>query len=189
MLKIRLAVLLTSLTICSATFGQVAINSTGTSPEPSAMLDVSSSDKGLLIPRLTTAQRNTLASTAVAGLMVYDTDLDRFFFFNGSVWEEGTTGSLWSKSGLNTYVTNTGDNVGIGTITPGRKLEVYGGWKTARLSSYDAGAFLEFSGSNATNWAIGTYGGIARLLSSTDNFSNTNDQYLFSTTKIGRAHV
>jgi len=184
MLKIRLAVLLTSLTICSATFGQVAINSTGTSPEPSAMLDVSSSDKGLLIPRLTTAQRNTLASTAVAGLMVYDTDLDRFFFFNGSVWEEGTTGSLWSKSGLNTYVTNTGDNVGIGTITPGRKLEVYGGWKTARLSSYDAGAFLEFSGSNATNWAIGTYGGIARLLSSTDNFSNTNDQYLFSTTSF-----
>ena len=60
---------------------QVAINTDGTDPDGSAMLDVKSSDKGLLIPRLTTANRNTLAAIAVAGLMVYDTDLDKFFFF------------------------------------------------------------------------------------------------------------
>ncbi len=45
------------LMITSTTFSQIGINADGNPPAASAMLDVSSTDKGLLIPRMTTAQR------------------------------------------------------------------------------------------------------------------------------------
>ncbi len=160
---------------------QVAINTDGSPPDNSAMLDIKSANKGLLIPRISTSYRTALAAYAVAGLIVYDTNLNKFFFFNGTAWEEGSTGGIWTRSGTNTYNTYLSDKVGIGTSTPGRTLEVKGGWQTARLSSTMAGAFLEFSGSDATNWSIGTWSGDMRMLSSDDNFSTTNDQYLFST--------
>lgn len=48
---------------CSNLFAQnIVINSTGTSPDASAMLDVQSTAKGMLIPRMTTAQRTAIAS-------------------------------------------------------------------------------------------------------------------------------
>ncbi|MBK7175259.1 MAG: hypothetical protein IPH84_19035 [Bacteroidales bacterium] len=58
---------------------QVSINADGTSPDNSAMLDVKSTSQGLLIPRMTMAQRNAIVSPAT-GLMVYQTDnLPGFF--------------------------------------------------------------------------------------------------------------
>lgn len=48
---------------------QVGVNATGADPDASAMLDVSSTDKGMLIPRLTTVQRNAIGSPAT-GLMI-----------------------------------------------------------------------------------------------------------------------
>src|SRR5690554_3662149 len=58
-----------------------------TTPEPTAALDVQSNDKGVLVPRLTTAQRTGIASPA-EGLMVYDTDEECFFYFKASTnWE------------------------------------------------------------------------------------------------------
>ncbi len=52
------------------TFAQtgVAINKTGNDPDTSAMLDVSSTEKGLLIPRMTEAQR------------------EEFYYYDGSAW-------------------------------------------------------------------------------------------------------
>jgi len=161
---------------------QVAVNTDGSSPSTSAMLDVKSSDKGLLIPRLTTSNRLTLASTAVAGLMVYDTDKNKFFFFNGVTWDEGSTGNLWSRNGTYTYLSNSGDSVGIGTATPGRALEVKGGWRTARLSSAEAGAYLEFVASYSTDWAIGTWAGSMRISSSADEFVTSTTEYLMTLT-------
>jgi trimeric autotransporter adhesin len=58
---------------------------------PSAMLDVKSVSKGILIPRLTTAQRVALTATATNGLMVYDASLNRFFFYNGTTWMDLAT--------------------------------------------------------------------------------------------------
>lgn len=98
---------------------QVAINTDGTDPNASAMLDVKSTSKGLLIPRMSTAQRTALGAIAVSGLMVYDTDLNKFYYHNGTIWLEGSTGNLWSRSGSATFITNTNDNVGIGTSIPG----------------------------------------------------------------------
>jgi len=66
-------------------------------PNPSALLDLTAAnfDKGLLIPRYTTAQRLAFVPQATAlGLLVYDTDLQQFWYWNGLVWVtvQGTPG-------------------------------------------------------------------------------------------------
>ena len=61
----------------------VAINSDGTAPDGSAILDISSSNKGLLIPRMSTTGRTGITSPAT-GLMVYDTDKGTFWCWAGS---------------------------------------------------------------------------------------------------------
>lgn len=65
---------------------QVTINNTDADPDPSAMLDISSIDKGLLMPRLTTNERDSINSPAT-GLLVFDTDENSFFYYNGTTWE------------------------------------------------------------------------------------------------------
>jgi hypothetical protein len=105
---------------------QVAINTDGSNPDNSAMLDVKSSDKGLLIPRLTTTSRTALESTATGGLMVYDTDLDKFFIFEGTSWHEVSAGNVWTHDTGKTYLSNNSDDVGVGTSSPKRKLQIVG---------------------------------------------------------------
>src|SRR5690242_8252768 len=56
-----------------------------TIPNASSILDLSSTTKGLLAPRMTTAQRTAIVSPA-NGLMVYDTNTNSFWFYNGSSW-------------------------------------------------------------------------------------------------------
>jgi len=51
----------------------------------SSILDIQSTTKGFLPPRMTTTQRNAIASPA-AGLIVYDTTLNLPHFFNGTIW-------------------------------------------------------------------------------------------------------
>ncbi|MBC5862322.1 hypothetical protein [Flavobacterium turcicum] len=70
-------------------------------PDASSVLDVSSTTQGMLTPRMTTAQKNAIASPA-DGLMVYDTDLKAFCYYNQSVtaWTQmnsATTGRLKFK--------------------------------------------------------------------------------------------
>ena len=54
-------------------FAQVAINNDGSASDNSAMLDVSSIVKGMLMPRMTQAQRNAITSPAT-GLILFQTD-------------------------------------------------------------------------------------------------------------------
>ena len=54
-------------------FSQVAINSDGSNPNNSAMLDVKSNNKGLLLPRMTEAEMRAIPNPA-DGLMIYCTD-------------------------------------------------------------------------------------------------------------------
>lgn len=95
--------------------------------DPSAMLDVKSNAKGLLIPRLTSLQRTNIANPAI-GLMVFDVDDNSFFYFNGTSWEliVSETSALWSKSGNNIFLTTVENKVGVGTSEPIGKLEVKG---------------------------------------------------------------
>ncbi|WP_235297477.1 tail fiber domain-containing protein [Portibacter marinus] len=57
------------------------------SGHPSAILDIQSDDKGLLIPRVTTAVRDTMNS-APDGMLVFDTDLGALFCKSGGAWEK-----------------------------------------------------------------------------------------------------
>jgi hypothetical protein len=61
---------------------QMGVNSSGAAPALSSILDVSSTTKGLLIPRMTSAQRNAIASPA-NGLMVYTTDIGEIQVYDG----------------------------------------------------------------------------------------------------------
>ncbi len=94
----------------------VAINTSGNAADNSAILDVSSTDRGVLVPRLTTTQRTGI-STPATGLLVYDTDLNSFYFYSGSAWTAIPNTTTWTTSGSNQYNALSG-NVGIGTTSP-----------------------------------------------------------------------
>jgi hypothetical protein len=61
--------------------GQVGIGTL--TPASSAMLDVTSTTKGLLAPRMTSLQRNAISSPA-EGLLVYDTDVGAFYYYHSA---------------------------------------------------------------------------------------------------------
>jgi len=73
-------------------YAQVAINTDNTTAASSAMLDVKSTTKGVLIPRMTTAQRTAISSPA-NGLLVYDATTLSFWFYDSgnSGWTELVT--------------------------------------------------------------------------------------------------
>ena len=60
----------------------VAVNKTGAAPDASAILDVSGTDGGILVPRMNAAQRAAISNPA-QGLLVYDTDSTRFYYWDG----------------------------------------------------------------------------------------------------------
>ena len=65
----------------------IAINSSGSDPDSTAMLDVQSTSKGILVPRLSTVQRQGISNPA-EGLLVFDTGLMSFVFYQGGLWVE-----------------------------------------------------------------------------------------------------
>jgi len=68
--------------------GSVGIGTT--SPNASSLLDITSTTKGVLFPRMTTEQKNNIASP-VAGLVVYDTTLNKLCVRTASAWETITS--------------------------------------------------------------------------------------------------
>ena len=107
----------------------IGINANGALPHSSAMLDVSATDKGMLVPRMTTVQRNAIATPA-KGLLVFDNETTSFWFYNGNAWVEliatGGAASNWSLNGTHLFNNNTG-NIGIGTNIPATKLTIQTG--------------------------------------------------------------
>lgn len=130
-------------------FGQksVGISTNSSIPDNSAILDVQSANSGVLVPRLSVAQRNAIVQPAT-GLLVFVTDSASFYFNSGSasvpVWKRlassGAQEAFWSQ-----YVGNAGvirpfaqsqkvligDNV---NIPEGYKLYVNGGILTNRVT-------------------------------------------------------
>jgi hypothetical protein len=82
-----LAFTLVSVFITNAAFSQgMSINTTGTAANASAMLDVTSTTQGVLVPRMTAAQKTAISSPAT-GLMIFQTDgTAGFYYYTGSVW-------------------------------------------------------------------------------------------------------
>ena len=79
-------VLITSLVSRHCYSQSASINNNAAAADSSAMLDVSSTTKGMLIPRMTAQQKNAISNPAT-GLLVYQTDGENgFYFYNGSNW-------------------------------------------------------------------------------------------------------
>ena len=70
-------------------------------PNNSAMLEVQATDRGILFPRMTSAQRNAIATPAT-GLHVFDTNTNSLWYYNGTYWvnskSEASEGDV--KSGI-----------------------------------------------------------------------------------------
>lgn len=114
-LKSILALSLFSVVGAFAQSGDVGIGTT--TPNSSAALDITSTSKGLLIPRMSSSQRTLIASPA-AGLQVYDTDTNGVWLYNGTAWVSsafsGASNGLTATSG---QVSLGGSLTGLTVIT------------------------------------------------------------------------
>ena len=97
---------LTALTLTTQAQNNVGIGTT--TPNPKAVLELQATDKGLLVPRLTTAQMNAI-TTPPNGLLVYNTTQNCFNYYN-------TTTLAWKSMCSTTGITNSGDTVIINLL-------------------------------------------------------------------------
>jgi hypothetical protein len=96
----KLLTLLYVIISLSTTYAQVGINADNSAPHSSAQLDVKSTTKAFYPPRMTTAQKNAIASPQ-AGAVVFDNTLNQLSFYNGSAWVE--SGSSLTLPYIGTY--------------------------------------------------------------------------------------
>jgi len=165
----------------------IAINTDGSIPDASAMLDITSTTKGFLAPRMTTAQQNAISSPAT-GLLVFNTTDNTFKVNTGTpgtpVWttlsassnnwllsgNSGTNGTTnfigttdntkmnFRTNNLQRMVIDASGRVGIGVTTPGNPLVVKDTLEISRTGS--AVSQLLFSNTaGAGDFRIGGDGG------------------------------
>ncbi len=131
-LSISIIFLISNNIVCAQNIG---INNDGSKPDANAMLDVKAFNKGVLIPRTSTASRTTIPNTK--GLLVYDTTTNSFWYNNGSSWQQmsngssslnGTTNYLAkftsTSTAANSQIFDNGQYVGIGTTAPNAGLNI-----------------------------------------------------------------
>ena len=145
LLPVAVFLLLTS----TAHAAGVAVNETGNQPDASAMLDVQSTSKGFLPPRMTAAQRAAVSSPAT-GLTVYQTDgTAGLYSYDGSAWKLVNSGTVAVANG------------GTGTATaPTANGVIYAATSTsyAATSAGTAGQTLTSTGTGAPTWQSKAYG-------------------------------
>lgn len=146
------AVMMGMFLVNEASAQNVAINALGTAPDAKAILDMTATDKGVLIPRvLLNSNTDPISGTKPISLMVYNHGgsfgANGFYFWNGTTWiplkESMPTGSnkqtvrhngtAWVSSSA---LTNDGTNIGIGTSTANAKLHVYDGGESSTQTNF-----------------------------------------------------
>ena len=149
----------------------------GANPSGSAKLDISSTSKGILIPRMTQSQRNAISSPAT-GLLIFQTDnAPGFYYFTGSSWSsiKGANTSLSNLSeptSINqALIPNAGYSLNLGSPTKG--------W----LNVYATGSYYL-----AGNKVVDVSGSANTLLGITGNTTNTGSYNTFVGTFAGAAN-
>ncbi len=136
-------------------FAQVGIGTTN--PDDTAMLDIQSTSKGILIPRMNTTQRTAITSPAT-GLMVFDTTTQSFWFYNTS-WTELVAGNILidadSDSGIEVEQSTDEDNIHFKTSGSERMIIDEAG--NTRIGDGTNNTYIESDGSlsyegSATRW-------------------------------------
>lgn len=139
-----------------------SINTDGSTANSSALLDIKSNTKGLLIPRLTKTEKNGITAPAT-GLLVYQTGPDSagFYYYQNSEWNwitdnKKSDSSYWSMYGnsntnppssVHTAPINPGDNY-LGTPDPRDVSFVAGGNELLRLKQVSTGGMIGISNRN-----------------------------------------
>jgi trimeric autotransporter adhesin len=149
----------------------IGINTDNSSPHASAILDVSSNTKGILVPRMSSTQRIAITSPA-DGLLVFDTDTKSFWFYSNNAWNNMASG--WSLTGNTasnaSNFLGTIDNMPLiiktnnqisGRIIPSDFGNVSLGYQALSIndahSNAAIGVFAARFGTGSANTAIGSY--------------------------------
>lgn len=133
----------------------VSINSTGNAPDAQSILDVSATNKGVLFPRMNTAQRNSISPTASSdfGLIIYNTTSSTYDYWDGTSWQQipnanGIVTSLdgaydGGGSGLGRTITGDAGSVRITGTSGSVALETDGDIQMAEDQWVGLGSTLE----------------------------------------------
>ena len=128
-----------------ATSAQVGIGTT--TPSSDAILDLTASNKGFLLPRMTTAQRTAMTPDPIVdkGMQVVDTTTNSIWYWDGTIWHNQSNfsdlinqPSTWFVQGTVTPSTTNTENIwragrlGLNTNTPSYPLDIIG---DARVSN------------------------------------------------------
>jgi hypothetical protein len=158
-MKTRILLLLLIIIVQTSLHAQnIGINATGERPDPSAILDIKSDSKGLLIPRLTQAQVANIPSP-VLGLTVYVTDgTTGYYVFDGLDWSRLAKASdnPWRTLSDGSVENAQNGNVGINNSSPpNNSLQIGndGGYAGYDFSiGRNSQAMAIYQGPNFTNW-------------------------------------
>ena len=174
-MKLITIFLLTNIIAINIAFSQgAAVNNSGAAADPSAILDISSTTQGLLIPRMTEAEKQSIPSPSL-GLMVFQTDGAKqgFWYFDGSNWVQtigiagatgatgnngatGATGQTGSPSNIVGPTGNTGATGPAGNSPTGSAsgdLQFWNGTSWIMVPIGQPGQVLRVSGSNLPSWS------------------------------------
>ena len=100
----------------------MGISSTSITPDASSILELRTTTKGMLIPRMTTTERDAISSPAT-GLLVYNTTTGKFNYYNGSTWTPLFSGT----TGVNS-VAGTTNRISIGGTSADPTVDISSGY-------------------------------------------------------------
>lgn len=139
----------------------MAVNNDSSPPHSSAMLDVKATDKGMLIPRMTAAQRSLIAAP-VTGLWVYQTDgTSGFYYYNGSAW------TLMGNDNLGNHTATTNLNMATNSINNANNVTATGvatlGGNAYPTTTGTSGQALTTNGAGLLSWTPAPSGATTQL--------------------------
>lgn len=123
----------------------IAINTSGSTANTSALLDLSSTTSGFLLPRMTTAERDAIAAPSLS-LLIFNTDNARFEYYNGATWQAQNAGALILLSNSEADVT------GVATTASVKSFVVVANIYSQIMVEVEIG--LDQSGNNNAEWTF-----------------------------------